>query len=183
MISERLKIEPAILRHPIMSGDLRHLLDEDLPAALKIPEAELEQFGIDVPADEWRLEVTPHPRGFRPLTVVAPQKGVHDMAHHVEYWPVPVRDRRQLSRYDWNGAAPSPNPGLLAYYVSERMTAISVPVMVKEGIRHNFYRRLFVEINDAPEWLWPAHYHNDPGATLDQERQLVEELRQAAGNR
>ena len=178
MISNKLKIEPAILRHPVMSGNLRNLLDDGLPTAISIPEDELQQFQFDVPADEWGLEVYTHPWGIRTLTIVAPRDGNQDVAYHAEYWPVPERDRSRLSRYDWNDAEPSPNPGLMAYYVSERITAVSIPMMTKEGVRHNFYRHLFFEINDAPAWLKPAHSHNDPGIRLQDERQLVEEVRQ-----
>ena len=50
-------------------------------------------------------------------------------------------------------------------------------MMARAEVRHNFYRHFFVELNNAPEWLHPMRYHNNPGTTIAEERKLVDELR------
>ena len=183
MLSTQIEIRPATVRHPLMSGDILTLIHNHLPVALQIPEEDLEQFAADILPTEWQLEVSPHPWGSRTLTIVAPKQGFHHTAHHGTYQPTPKRDRSRLSQIDWNNAAPSPNPGLLAYYVSENVTAISVPVMTGPALRHDTRRRLFFEINVAPHWMEPATYQSEHSVTLHEERALVDEMRRNAVGR
>lgn len=170
---------PMRLKHPAMSGDVRRLIDDGMAMTLIIPERVQESLDNEVPAEEWNVDVTEKPWGTRKATVVAPRDGQQEPAYIASYQPMHQRDRGRLSRNDWEHAAPSPNPGMLAYYITDRLTAISVPMMCKDGVRHDFYRHLFLEVNNAPGWLEPARYHNNPGCTLAEERELVDELRGA----
>lgn len=169
------RVEP----QPAMSGDIRSALDRGRGVAIYLGDETKAAFERDVPAEEWRIRVTERTWGAgrpRVMTLLIPEVCDGD-AQIMYYRPAPDRDRAKMARHDWTPAESSPNPGLLTYWISDRMTAVSVPMMVREGVRHNFWRRLFVELNDAPDWLKPMHRHNDPGMEIAEERELIEELR------
>ena len=161
------------------SGDIRAMLDHGHAVAFYLKQDNAKTFEQDVPIDEWRVDrkewTTDDGKGPR-MTLLIPETYYGD-AEVVIYRPPPLRNRKDLARYDWTKAEASPNYGMLAYWINDRLTAISVPMMVKDGVRHDFWRRLFVELDDAPDWLRPMHYHNDPGLEIDQERELVEVVR------
>ena len=170
-----------VMPQPAMSGQIREVLAQGMGVALFLEPGDADTFQNDIPAEEWGVRVTERTWGAgrpRTMTLLIPEDCGGD-AQIMYYQPTPARNRAEMARHDWTGAEPSPNCGLLAYWINNRMTAISVPMMVKEGVRHNFCRRLFVELNDAPDWLQPMHYHNNPGLEIAKERELVEELRAA----
>ena len=176
MLAASYEIKPAILKHPAMSGDLRDLMDDGIATALIVADKHRAQLEVDVPAEEWHLETTNTPWGARTATIIAPRQGRQNTAYLAAYRPPPEKDRSGLGKLDWNDTQPSPNPGLLAYFITERLTAVSIPMICKPGVRHDCYRHLFVELNDATGWL---HGHNNPGYTLAEEREMIEQLRQA----
>ena len=103
--------------------------------ALLILESARDRFTAEVPAAEWRLAIGIRPWGTGTTTMAAPNPHVP-----ASQWS---------HRNDRNHAEPSPNPSLLAYYINEALTVITLPLMVRKGVRHNRYRRLFMEL-DAP---------------------------------
>lgn len=171
---------PPNCRHPMMSGDARLMLDRGRAIAAIVQSGHESQFAAQIPIAEWRLEVAVR-QWWRPqatVHVLVPEECRSNDAILRHFRPLRNRDREFLARCDWNDVAPSPNPGLLAYHVARGLSAISIPTTVKEGVRHNFYRHFFLEFTD-PEWKWPLRYHNDPGITISQERELVEQLRRS----
>ena len=181
----RIKIQPSPWRTAastawtayVMSGDVRSLMDEGKPAALLIAECDRPSFCVEVPLEEWRLESEIRPWGTSTMTLLVPPDCNTTNACIINYRPAPERDRSGLSRNDWNNVEPSLNPGLLAYYINDTLTVVTLPMMSKEGVRHNWYRHFFLEFNDAPDWLHPLSYHNNPGISIEKERQMVAELR------
>lgn len=161
-----------------MSGDIREALDERQAVGIFLDAENSAAFPADIPATEWQVSVVERPWGSRNLTLLLPEEH-SGVAYIRPYRPVPPRDRAHLARQDWSDAEPSPNPGLLAYHVSNRITVVTLPMMSKERARHNFYRHLFVELSDAPAWRHPLRHHNNPGITITEERQMVKELRHA----
>ena len=175
-----IQIIPRLEQPPLMSGDVRQLLDQGLPVALlsaaDIPNAE-------IPAQEWRIETRLHRYRSHTVTIAARPDCNHESAYLRNYLPSLPRHYQPSSRHDWQRAQPSPNPGLLAYYINERITAISIPLMVKEETRHDFYRHFFVDVHGLPDSMHRLRYHNNPGITLLEERHVVAQLRDAVTGR
>lgn len=175
----QLQVVPRPQQHPLMSGDVGMMMKLGLPVAIPATEQDHDAIEQELPKEEWKLAIEPRPWGSRTLLLVAPPDHRYNLAFLAEYRLAPQRDRRELARHDWRNAEPSPNPGLLAYYISNSLTAVTIPLMAKEGVRHDFYRHFFLEVNGAPNWRHPLSYHNSPGIWLSEEHELVEDLRRS----
>ena len=176
MILAQIQIIPRLEQPPLMSGDVRQMLDQGLPVAL----LSAEDIPIDeIPAQEWQIDTRLHRYRSYTVTVAARPNCNHGSAYLRNYRRPLPRHYQISCRRDWRGAEPSPNPGLLAYCINEGITAITIPMMVKDGVRHDFYRHLFVDVHGLPDQISFLRYHNDPGITLTEERQVVAQLRES----
>lgn len=181
---EQVMIMPTFHQPTLMCGDVKTITDAGFPVALSVDAEHLARFRSEVPLQEWKLVSESRTNLGDRVILLAPEDDLMRTAAYVHpYRPVPDRDRSDMSLHDWNDVDPSVNPGLLAYYINDSMTVVTLPMMCKERVRHNWYRHFFLEINNASPYLQTMSHHNNPGISITDEHRLVIELRAAVAGK